>query len=87
MPIMIDPELKSHLEKIEGELAHMRRTTGGIWHTLWRGTVYGAGYVVGAVLIIVIAGWVLNIIGVIPAFSRQTVEFQTALGNIGNTVR
>ena len=64
----------------------MRRTTS-VGHTLWRGVVYGGGYVVGAVLIIVIAGWILNLIGVIPALSRQTVEFQTALGTIGNTVR
>ena len=84
---MIDPELKGHLEKIEGELAQMRKSTSGIWRTLWRGIIYGAGYIVGAVLIIVIAGWILNIIGVIPAFSRQAVEFQTALGNISNTVR
>lgn len=84
---MIDPELKSHLEKIEGELTHMRKTAGGTWRTLWRGVIYGAGYVVGAVLIIVIAGWILNVIGIIPVFSRQAVEFQTALGNVGNTVR
>jgi len=50
---MIDPELKSHLEKIEDELSHMRKVSTGIWHTLWRGCIYGAGYVVGAVLIIV----------------------------------
>ena len=84
---MIDPELKNHLEKIEGELLHMRKASGGIWHTLWRGAVYGAGYVVGAVLIIIIAGWILNLVGIIPAFSREVIDFQTALGNIGNTVR
>jgi len=84
---MIDPELKAHLEKIEDELAHMRRVSTGVWHTLWRGCIYGAGYVVGAVVIIVIAGWILNVIGVIPEFSRQVVEFQTALGNIGGTIK
>ena len=84
---MIDPELKNHLEKIEDELSHMRKASGGLWHTLWRGTVYGAGYVVGAVLIVIIAGWILNIVGVIPAFSREVTDFQTALGNIGNTVK
>jgi len=84
---MIDPELKSHLEKIEDELSHMRKVSTGIWHTLWRGCIYGAGYVVGAVLIIVIVGWILNIIGVIPAFSREVTEFRTALENIGGTVK
>jgi hypothetical protein len=84
---MIDPELKNHLEKIESELLNTRKSSVGIWQTLWHGVVYGAGYVVGAVLIIIIAGWILNVVGVIPAFSREVTDFQTALGNIGNTVR
>jgi hypothetical protein len=79
---MIDPELKSHLEKIEDELLHTRRISTGIWHTLWRGCFYGAGYIIGAVIIIVIAGWILNIIGVIPAFSLEVSDFQKALENI-----
>ena len=84
---MIDPELKTHLEKIESELSRMRTTSNGIWRTLLRGVVYGVGYVIGAVIIIVIAGWILNIIGIIPAFSHEVMNFQTALDNIGNTVR
>ena len=87
MNTMIDPELKNHLEKIEDELLHMRKASGGIWHILWRGAVYGAGYVAGAVLIVIIAGCILNLVCVIPAFSREVTDFQTALGNIGNTVR
>lgn len=79
---MIDPELKEHLEKIENELVLMRKRTIGVPHTLWHGVIYGAGYVVGAVLVIVIIGWILNIIGIIPAFSLQVSEFRTALENI-----
>ena len=84
---MIDPELKSHLEKIEDELSNMRMMSTGTWNTLWRGCIYGAGYVVGAAIIIVIVGWVLNIIGVIPAFSREVTDFQTALSNVGGTIK
>ena len=84
---MIDPELKNHLEKIENELSHMRIASTGIWHTLWRGCIYGAGYVIGAVLIIVIAGWILNLVGIIPSFSHEVTEFRTALGNIGGAVK
>jgi hypothetical protein len=79
---MIDTELKNHLEKIEDELSHIRKSSTGIWKTLGRGIVYGAGYVVGAVFIIVIVGWILNVIGVIPAFDRQVTDFRTALENI-----
>jgi uncharacterized oligopeptide transporter (OPT) family protein len=80
---MIDPELKEHLEKIEVELVQMRKRTVGIPHALSRGAVYGAGYILGTVLIIVMVGWILNIVGVIPAFSREVGEFRTALENVG----
>jgi hypothetical protein len=84
---MIDAELKSHLEKIETELSHMRIASTGIWRTLWRGCIYGAGYVIGAVIIIVIAGWILNLVGIIPSFSHEVTEFRTALENIGGSVK
>lgn len=80
---MIDPELKEHLEKIESELVQMHQKTTSVLHALWRGVVYGAGYIVGIVLIIVVVGWVLNIVGVIPAFSREAAEFRAVLENIG----
>jgi hypothetical protein len=84
---MIDPELKNNLKKIENELSHMDKVSNGTWRTLWRGCVYGAGYVIGVIVIIVVADWVLNVIGVIPAISHQVAEFRTALQNIGGTVK
>jgi uncharacterized membrane protein YkgB len=84
---MIDPKLESNLEKIEKELSHLDKTSNGTWRTLWRGGVYGAGYVIGAVIIIVVIGWVLNIVGVIPALDRQVAEFRTALQNFSGTVK
>ncbi len=82
---MIDPELKTHLEKIEAELVGFRKGMLSVKATLLRGTVYGAGYIIGAVLVIVLVGWFLNIIGVIPAFSDQVKAFQAALERIGGT--
>jgi hypothetical protein len=65
----------------------MDKASTGTWHTFLRGCVYGAGYVIGVIVIIVVAGWVLNVIGVIPAISHQVAEFRTALQNIGGTVK
>lgn len=84
---MIDPELKTHLETIEKELVDLRKGTHGLGPNLMRGIAYGAGYIVGAVLIIIIIGWILNIIGVIPALSSQVNEFRTALQRIGGPVK
>jgi hypothetical protein len=84
---MIDRELKNNLKKIENELSHMDKASSGIWRTLWRGCVYGAGYVIGTIIIIVVVGWILNIIGVIPALNNQVAEFRAALENFKGTVK
>lgn len=76
---MIDPELKEHLEKIENELIHMRKKSTSIKHSLWLGVIYGAGYIIGVVLIIVVVGWVLNTLGFIPAVNRLAEELSIAL--------
>lgn len=84
---MIDPELKTHLENIERELIDLRKGSNGLRSNLTKGIVYGAGYIVGAVLIIIIIGWILNIVGVIPYFSSQVNEFRSALQRIGGPVK
>lgn len=84
---MIDPELKEHLEKIEHELSQMHEKANGMSHSFRRGVMYGAGYVIGTILIIVIVGWVLNIVGVIPTFSREALEFRAALESVGRPAR
>jgi len=84
---MNDQELKKHLEIIEDELVKMRKRTTGVSHALWRGIVYGAGYIIGTLLVIIIVGWILNIVGIIPAFSREVTDFRTALEKVGSTVK
>jgi uncharacterized membrane protein len=49
--------------------------------------LYGTGYILGTVLVIVIIGWILNVVGVIPLFSNGASEFRTALGNMSGTVK
>lgn len=84
---MIDPELKTHLETIEKELVHIRKGAHGLFPNVMRGVAYGGGYVIGAILIIVLAGWILNIVGVIPALSNQVKEFRAALERIGGPIK
>lgn len=84
---MIDPELKKHLEIIEGELAHMRKETVSLKASLVRGLIYGAGYILGAALILVLIGWMLNVVGIIPAFKSQVNEFRDALQHIGGPIK
>jgi hypothetical protein len=84
---VIDPELKEHLNAIQSELVLMRKRTTNVPHALLRGMVYGAGYIIGTVLILVIIGWVLNVVGVIPMLSRYVSEFRVTLENVGRTLK
>ncbi len=84
---MLDPDLKKHLENIEKEIFELRKDSTGLRQTMIRGAIYGAGYILGAVLVIVLIGWILNIVGIIPAFTNQVTEFRTALERIGGPVK
>lgn len=84
---MIDPELKHHLEKIEAELKDFHKTSTSFSSTLKRGLVYGAGSVLGAVFVVIIVGWLLNIVGIIPAFNDQVTEFRAALDRVATPVK
>lgn len=84
---MIDPELATHLEKIEKEVTTLRKELTALWLVFMRGLINGAGYVVGAALVLTLIGWVLNVIGVIPAFTQGVNEFRASVDRIGGTIR
>ncbi len=84
---MIDPELKTHLETIEKEVVTLRKKMTALPLVFMRGTVNGAGYVVGAALVLTLIGWALNVVGVIPAFTQGVTEFRASVNRIGGTIR
>jgi hypothetical protein len=84
---MIDPELKKHLHDIEHEVVVLRKAMTSLWLVFMRGLVNGAGYVVGAAIILTIIGWILNVVGVIPEFAQSVNEFRASIDRIGGTVR
>jgi hypothetical protein len=67
---MIDPDLKKQLEVMNTNLVRMQRA-GSWWRAFTNGLLTGFGYVIGFVLALILLGWVLNLIGVIPAFRRE----------------
>lgn len=82
---MISPELDKHLKKIEKELSSIESessSSNNIWLVLWRGFIYGAGYVIGAVIVLAIVGWILNVVGVIPALDHQVAALRAAVERI-----
>jgi hypothetical protein len=73
---MIDPELKEQLEKMDRRLVGIFHKTESLWRAFVRGVLQGLGSIIGVVLAILIAGWILNAMGVIPGFKQQATKFQ-----------
>lgn len=73
---MIDPELKEQLEKIDKRLLGIFYKTESLWRAFVRGMLHGIGGIFGVVLSVVIIGWVLNVMGVIPGLKQQAGEWK-----------
>lgn len=79
---MIDPELKTSLSEINKNLVDLKnKRYPGIWRAFFQGVFSAFGYLVGLVLVIVLVGWFLNKIGVLPEFQKQIKDFETFMGS------
>jgi hypothetical protein len=68
---MIEPELKQILNEIHSSVVRLDK--GRWWKSLLDGIFRGVGSIIGVTIAILIIGWVLNVIGIIPSF-RQEVD-------------
>jgi hypothetical protein len=73
---MIDPELKTELEKINRSLVGIFHKTESLPRAFLRGMLHGVGGIFGVVMAVVLIGWILNAIGVIPGFREQAREWK-----------
>jgi hypothetical protein len=76
---MNENDLNRQMAEINENVAKINRRIGGNGMSLWRGILSGFGYIVGAFIAVLIIGWVLNAIGVIPAFKQQVESLKDAL--------
>ena len=79
---MIDPELRERLDTINNTLASLVRATGSYSGSFFHGILRGAGSLIGVALIIILIGWILNIVGIIPAFQEQVEELKMFMRDI-----
>lgn len=66
-------EINDNLEKINKNLQP------NYWITLGRGMLTGFGSVLGAGIAVLLIGWFLNIIGIIPALKNYANDFRNAV--------
>ncbi len=74
---MIEPELKTQLEKIDNHLVGIFHKTESLWRAFVRGMLQGIGSIVGIALAILVIGWILNVLGIIPGIREQAQEWQS----------
>ncbi len=70
-------ELNENLDQINYKL-------GNFWYSFVKGLLSGLGSVLGAGLAIIIIGWFLNIVGIIPAFQKQANDWKDAFKQTQN---
>jgi hypothetical protein len=73
------------LSEINQNLANINKKMGNYWYSFARGLLTGLGSVVGAGLAIILIGWFLNVIGVIPALKNSAEQWRNALQQTQDT--
>ena len=75
---MLDQIKDKKLEELNTNLAGINRSLGSYWFVFGKGLLYGLGSVLGAGMAIILIGWFLNVIGVIPALSNTATQWREA---------
>ncbi len=57
-----------HLERIEEELEEIKERTADPKRSLFNGILSGMGAIVGSIAALIVLGWLLSLIGVLPGF-------------------
>jgi hypothetical protein len=73
---------EADVSEIKRHLARIDRALNSSWRSFLRGTFQGLGSIVGATIIILIIGWILNVIGVIPEFKEYVDDFKVMLQDL-----
>ena len=80
---MTEQQFEKDIQEVKQHLSAIRKNTRSpIWKSFVTGTLSGLGGVVGVAIALALLGWILNIIGVIPAFQQQANSWHQTLDNL-----
>ena len=71
-----NPEVRQ-LREIKRELRNIESNTSAKWWIV-HGMLYGAGWIIGSLLAILILGWALSAAGIVPGINRVVPAIQAA---------
>ncbi len=81
---MTEQEFNKNLEEIKGELHRIGKNTHApIWRSFLTGALSGLGSIIGVAVALAVVAWVLNTVGVIPAFKNEVAKINHTLDQIG----
>lgn len=66
------------LDELNDNLSGINSKLGNYWSAFFKGLLTGLGSVLGAGVAIILIGWFLNVIGVIPALSKSAEQWRNA---------
>lgn len=70
------------LEEIKSDLEDLKHLTGSSKEWFYRGILQGAGAIIGSILMLIVLGWVLSILGIIPGVSEIADYFGTYVDQV-----
>jgi hypothetical protein len=80
---MIEPDLKEELDLINSRLERINNSLSPTrWRMLVQGLWRAVGYIIGLVLAVALLGWMLNIVGVVPALQDVSNSLNIILQDI-----
>lgn len=71
-----------HLKQIQEEITELKEETSGRWNSFRRGVWQGAGTIVGGIAAIILIGWILFLLGLIPGLGTISHIIQDAASQI-----
>lgn len=82
---MLDQIKDQKLEELNQNLSGINRKLGNLWFAFGKGLLTGLGSVLGAGIAIILIGWFLNVIGVIPALKNSADQWRAAFQQTTDT--
>jgi hypothetical protein len=76
---MIEPELKKYLDSIQKSTELIARKQPTLLKSFINGLLSGLGSLLGAAIGLIVIGYVLNILGVIPALREESQKWRDTI--------
>jgi hypothetical protein len=71
------------LQEIKTDLQDLKHLTGSNKAWFLRGILQGAGAIIGSIAMLILLGWLLSILGVIPGASELSDYIRTYMDKVG----